>query len=105
MECAGCHGLSNFDPARMPGGPNWQLAPSMAGFRGKSLAAICRQLSDPKTNGGKDLAALLDHMENDKLVIWAWQPGVGRQPAPGSHDLFLGLFRAWAAAGAHCPRN
>jgi isoquinoline 1-oxidoreductase beta subunit len=38
------------------------------------------------------------------LVQWAWTPGLGRAPAPGTNAEFGALLEAWAATGAHCPR-
>ena len=42
-------------------------------------------------------------MSEDSLVGWAWAPGVGRTPAPGTQAEFGTLMRAWADSGAHCP--
>ena len=49
------------------------------------------------------MAALVQHMAEDALVGWAWAPGAGRTPAPGSQAEFGALVRAWAAAGGYCP--
>ena len=54
-------------------------------------------------NGGRDLPALLRHMSEDSLVGWAWSPGAGRTPAPGTQAEFGAVLRAWADSGAHCP--
>jgi len=45
-------------------------------------------------------SALLRHLSDDSLVGWAWSPGAGRMPAPGSQAEFGALMRAWAGAGA-----
>jgi mono/diheme cytochrome c family protein len=103
MLCATCHGPANFDPARVPGHPEWHLAPASMSWEGRSLGQICEQIKDPGRNGGKDMAALLHHMAEDSLVGWAWSPGPGRTPAPGTQAGFGELLRAWADAGAHCP--
>lgn len=42
---------------------------------GKSPRAICEQMKDNKRNGGKDLAAIVEHNAHDKLVAWGWTPG------------------------------
>ena len=70
----------------------------------KSLGAICRQLKDPRRNGGKSLAELQRHNAEDSLVGWGWNPGPGRQPAPGSQKIFGELTQAWIDAGATCPK-
>jgi hypothetical protein len=103
LSCNTCHGPANYDPARVPGHPNWHLAPASMAWQGKSLGEICQQLKDPTRNGGKDMAALLEHSAHDSLVGWGWQPGPNRSPAPGSQAIFGQLMRAWADAGAHCP--
>jgi len=41
---------------------------------------------DKDRNGGKDMAALIHHMAEDELVGWAWDPGTGRTPAPGTQS-------------------
>jgi hypothetical protein len=103
LACGTCHGAANYDPARMPGHREWHLAPASMAWEGRSLGAICEQIKDPARNGGKDMAALLHHMAEDSLVGWAWSPGPGRAPAPGTQRAFGELLRAWAEAGAHCP--
>lgn len=103
MACATCHHATNFDPAGVPGHPEWHVAPVSMAWQGRSLGQICTQIKDPKRNGGKDMAALIHHMAEDSLVGWAWSPGKGRAPAPGTQSQFGNLMKAWAASGAHCP--
>jgi hypothetical protein len=102
MACATCHGGANFDPSRVPGDPHWALAPASMTWEGKTLGEICVQLKDPRRNGGRDIAAILKHMVSDSLVLWAWQPGPGRAPAPGTNAEFGKLLTGWAETGAHC---
>jgi hypothetical protein len=103
LECKTCHGKQNFDPARVPGDPHWHLAPASMAWEGKSLGAICEQIKDRSRNGDKDMAALLKHVSEDSLVGWGWNPGPGRQPAPGTQAQFAALFKAWGDTGAACP--
>jgi hypothetical protein len=103
MACSTCHGGANFDPAGVPGNPHWALAPSSMAWEGKTTGEICAQLKDTRRNGGRDIAAILKHVTTDSLVLWAWQPGPGRTPAPGSNAEFGKLLTAWAETGAHCP--
>ena len=79
------------------------LAPVSMAWQGRSLGEICRQLKDPSRNGGLDMPALLRHMSEDTLVGWAWAPGGGRAPAPGTQASFGGVMRAWSETGAYCP--
>lgn len=104
MRCTTCHGAANFDPGRVPGNPTWHLAPIEAGWIGKSLPQICAQVKDPARNGGMQLPAVVKHMAEDPLVGWAWAPGAGRTPAPGTQKQFGELIRAWADTGAVCPQ-
>ena len=103
LPCSACHHAANFDAAEVPGSTAWRLAPASMGWQGRSLGAICTQIKDPARNGGKDMAALLDHISGDSLVGWAWRPGGRRTPAPGTQAEFGALMRGWAANGAVCP--
>ncbi len=103
MMCGTCHHQANYDPAGVPGHPQWHLAPIEMAWEGKSLGEICEQIKDPERNGGKDMAALIHHMAEDSLVGWGWNPGKGRTPAPGTQKEFGELIKAWAETGAHCP--
>ncbi len=104
LRCTACHHEENFDPARVPGNPKWALAPIEMAWQGKTLGQICAQLKDRRRNGGKDMAAMEEHMAKDELVGWGWKPGAGRTPAPGTQEQFGALFSAWAKSGAVCPR-
>jgi len=44
-----------------------------------------------------------EHFAKDDLVAWAWNPGLGREPAPGSQELAGKLVQAWIDSGAQCP--
>jgi hypothetical protein len=103
MACQTCHHAANFDPAGVPGHPEWHLAPASMAWQGKSLGQICAQIKDRSRNGNRDLAALVHHMAEDSLVGWAWAPGAGRTPAPGTQTEFGNLIKAWVDSGAHCP--
>jgi hypothetical protein len=103
LACATCHGGANFDPAGVPGDPHWHLAPAAMAWEDKSVGYICNQLKDRRRNGNRDVAAILKHVASDSLVKWAWSPGAGRTPAPGSNAGFVALLQAWADTGAFCP--
>ena len=49
------------------------------------------------------LAQIQDHMAHDALVGWAWQPGAGRAPAPGTQAELGALVQARIDTGAECP--
>jgi cytochrome c553 len=103
MRCTTCHGPANFDPGGVPGNPKWHLAPLEMAWVGKSLAEICVQIKDTERNGGMSMEQLVHHMAEDELVGWAWHPGAGRPPAPGTQKEFGALIKAWADSGAVCP--
>jgi hypothetical protein len=105
LVCSTCHHETNFDPAGVPGHPLWHLAPVEMAWQGKTLGQICVQIKDKERNGGKDMAALIKHMSEDSLVGWGWHPGAGRTPAPGTQKQFGELIKAWAEAGAACPKG
>jgi hypothetical protein len=109
LPCVTCHTDRNFtlheraSYQSIPGHPRWMMAPIEMAWQGKSIGAICQQLKDPERNGGRDLALLHEHLAHDDLVAWGWQPGVGREPAPGSQALLGELIQAWIDSGAQCP--
>lgn len=106
MRCTTCHGAQNYafvEGGSIPGVDNWHLAPESMAWQGKSLHEICKQIKDPARNGGKSLAQIIEHHEKDPAVLWAWNPGADRAPAPGTHEEFVKWTRKWVETGAHCP--
>jgi hypothetical protein len=103
MECSSCHQDRNLELARVPGAPNWHVAPLSMAWAGRDAPAVCEQIKDPARNGGKSLAQIVDHSQHDLLVAWGWAPGGEREPAPGSQAQFGALVAAWAESGAECP--
>jgi hypothetical protein len=107
--CAACHTDRNVTIhvtasfQSIPGHPRWALAPLSMAWEGKSLGDICRQIKDKDRNGGRDLALLQEHIAKDDLVAWGWNPGMGREPAPGTQDAAGKLVQAWIDNGAECP--
>jgi len=104
MICTNCHGPANYDPAGVPGHILWHVAPIEMAWADKALGEICEQIKDPKRNGGKTMEELVHHMAEDSLVGWGWNPGAGREPAPGTQEEFGALVAAWAESGAACPQ-
>lgn len=103
LRCPVCHKAENFDAARMPGHDPWFMAPSEMVWEGKTLSEICVQMRDPERNGGRSLTDLVHHIGDDTLVGWAWNPGTGRTPAPGTQKQAKALVQAWVDTGAACP--
>lgn len=103
MRCPICHGPANFDPGRMPGHPEWHLAPASMAWEGKTVGEICEQIKDPARNGNRKVEEMIHHIGEDTLVGWAWAPGYGREPAPGTQKQAKALVEAWVETGAACP--
>lgn len=103
LRCSTCHGPANFDAAGVPGHPAWHLAPQEMAWEGKTVSEICHQISDPNRNGGRSLQDLIEHIGDDTLVGWAWAPGKGRTPAPGTQKEAKALVEAWVESGGACP--
>jgi hypothetical protein len=107
--CTTCHGPANPPSnygAHVPPGvvEGWRM-PSPEQklvFVGVRPRALCQQIKDPATNGGKDMAALRAHLDSP-LVMWGWSPGFGRAPVPTPRAQFLEAWDTWARAGAPCP--
>lgn len=109
LPCTACHAAKNppgsYGPHMPPGAPDWHLPPPEVKmvFIGLSAADLCRVIKNPEKNGGRDMADLLKHVGEDKLVLWGWSPGIGRAPVDVPHGDFVAAFRRWADAGAPCP--
>lgn len=103
MRCSTCHRDENNAYSGVPGAPSWHLAPASMGWDGLDDAALCTTLKDKSKNGDRDVAALVAHMTDDKLVLWGWDPGGDRKPVPTPHAEFVTQLKAWESAGAPCP--
>lgn len=114
LNCATCHQEANADSTGVPGAHNWILAPLSMGWQDLndkilSSADICASLTD-RSKTGLDGAGILRHHEEDRDVLWAFQPGRRRDGSsrslpPLTHDEFVAVTRTWVEAGTPCPRN
>jgi len=105
-KCSTCHQDHNLVGAHLPpGAPNWALPPPATPmiWQGLTDAQICRSIKDPKQNKNRNLDQLVEHLTEDKLVMWGWNPGEGRTPIPMPHEEFAAKVKQWQAAGATCP--
>lgn len=104
LPCATCHSTQNADILhRPPGAPHWVLPPVEMQWAGRSSKEICEQIKNPATNGNRSLAEVADHVGHDALVLWGWNPGPGREPAPYTAEQLVGFILQWDALGAPCP--
>jgi hypothetical protein len=71
-------------------------------FEGVSKREMARMLLDPE-RAHMDRDALIEHVSADALVLWGWDPGPGREPAPVAHAEFVEAFTTWIDAGAPIP--
>jgi hypothetical protein len=108
LPCSTCHGVANppasYGAHMPPGAPKWRLPgpEHKMVFIGLSSGELCRHLKNKEENHNMSFEALLRHVATDKLVLWGWSPGVGREPVSVPHEEFVAKFKTWIAAGAHC---
>ncbi|SLN76158.1 hypothetical protein [Roseisalinus antarcticus] len=113
LSCNACHQTStrpNTVPHAAPQtGMDWRLAPVEFQWTDRTSAEICAQMRDPDRNGGRDEAGLIEHILHDAELIgfitWSFDPGEGREPAPGSLQQHLEDMAIWTAAGMPCPEG
>ncbi|MDW4500251.1 hypothetical protein R5H30_19850 [Sulfitobacter sp. D35] len=113
LSCNACHQTStrpNSVPRAPPHtGMDWRLAPVEFQWTDRSSAEICAQMRDPARNGGRDAAGLVEHILHDAELIgfitWSFDPGAGRDPAPGSLRAHLEDMAVWTTAGMPCPEQ
>jgi hypothetical protein len=109
LPCATCHAEKNppasYGPHAPPGAPHWALPPpdQKMAWIGVPAAELCAMIKDKKSNGDRDLNAMLKHVSEDKLVLWGWNPGGERVPVSVPHDQFVAAFKTWMDGGAPCP--
>jgi len=107
-KCNTCHQDHNLAGEHLPpGAPGWRLPPAGMPmiWQGLTDTQICESIKDPKQNRNRNLNQLVEHLTEDKLVMWGWNPGEGRTPVPMAHDEFVAKVKQWQAAGAPCPAN
>lgn len=106
MRCDTCHQTANLAGEHMPpGNPKWGLPPAehKMVFVGRKAGELCRQLKDPKQNGGRTLEQIFEHVSQDDLVGWGWNPGDGRTLPPLTRAETSAQLRTWIDGGAACP--
>jgi hypothetical protein len=104
MTCAQCHRDANQEGGP-PGVPGWHMPPENMPmvFQGRSPGDLCRQLKDPKQNGGRTGIEIVKHIDKDPLVLWGWSPGNGRTIPKMTHEEFAVRMHEWVEKGADCP--
>lgn len=107
-NCNTCHQSENNVNSGVPGAPHWALAPASMAWEGLTRTELAERLLDKTTNGNRSHAALVKHMTEDELVLWAWEPGVDadgdlRTLPPVSKEDFKNAVENWFANGAVIP--
>ncbi len=104
LNCTLCHRDAN-QPEGPPGVPNWHMPPENMPmvFQGRTPGELCRQLKDPKQNGGRTGKQIIDHIDKDPLVLWGWNPGKGRTVPKMNHKEFSTKMHLWVEKGCACP--
>lgn len=111
--CSTCH-ITSTDLETAPHAPprhglDWALAPVEFEWFGKNSEEICAQLRDPEQNGGRDWRELAEHIAHDAEasgpVLWGFQPGGTREPAPYSVQAHIDDLITWGAAGQPCEND
>ena len=106
-KCSTCHQDHNLPGEHLPpGAPHWGLPPANMPmiWQGLTDGQLCESIKDRKQNRNRNLDQLVEHLTEDKLVMWGWNPGEGRMPVPMPHDEFSAKVKQWQAAGAPCPK-
>jgi len=112
IACSTCHTQHNSPLPHGPPGahgndglPRWQLPPVEMQWFGKTSAEVCAQVKDPARNGNRTIPRVEEHIEEDMLVHWGWDPGPGRERAPYSAAELVDFLKEWDAARAPCPTS
>ena len=77
-----CHQSCQLRAARMPGHPQWHLAPREMAWEGKTVGEICAQIKDPARNGGRKLEELDPPYRRRHAGRLGLGAGLGRSPRP-----------------------
>ena len=109
-NCNTCHQKENNVFSGVPGAPEWSLAPDSMRWEGLSRTEIAKSILDPKRNGNRDHDAIMHHLTEHELVLWAWEPGVDaagkpREKPPVPKDEYIAAVKQWFNDGAVIPEE
>lgn len=105
LRCAACHQETNGElPHSPPGAKDWKLPPpaTRMAWVGLDDQKLCGAILNVKVNGGMSRDKIVEHMKTDPRVLWAWEPGPGREAPPMDRHEFVELIRVWIEKGAFC---
>lgn len=103
MPCFSCHGSRNMADGRQPGAPGWRMPPKSMGWDHLGGASeLCHHVLDRNNNGDRSPQELEQHMTEDPLVNYAFDPGAHTKP-PLTQAEFREAMHKWVEGGAACP--
>lgn len=103
-NCASCH-TNSLLPTQGTINPGWHAAPTSMDFRNRTDAQLCSMAQNPGSVAG----SVLNHLTQDKLILWA--VGDGRRPQnstpyptapPNNITTWQNLIQTWVNAGTPC---
>lgn len=105
LRCTTCHQETNGELQHSPpGSRDWKLPPPehRMAWVGLDDQQLCSAILSIKGNGGITRDKIVNHLNSDPRVLWAWDPGPGRQAPPMDRHQFVELIRVWIEKGASC---
>ena len=73
-------------------------------FYGLTPRELCVSIKDPRLTRGRNLAAMMAHIRDNRQVAWGWAPGGLRKAPPATRAQTVAAFKTWMNAGAPCPQ-
>jgi len=110
LQCGSCHQEANNDFSGVPGAPHWGLAPKSMGWQGLDKYEIAKAILDRAKNGNRSLSDIEQHLTEDALVLWVFEPGVNnegveREKPPLTKEEWIQAVKNWVTAGAPIPET
>lgn len=106
LHCSTCHQETNGELPHSPPGisKGWQLPSpqNRLAWAGLDDQKLCRGILDSLTKSGLTREKLADYVGSDPRVVWAWDPGPGREKPSMERLEFAALIRTWIEKGASC---
>lgn len=105
LRCSTCHQETNGElPHSPPGTKGWQLPgpKNRLAWAGLDDQKLCRGILNVLKNGGQPRDKIADYVNSDPRVLWAWDPGPGREKPSMDRLEFVELIRTWVEKGASC---
>ncbi len=109
-KCTTCHQSENNVYSGVPGAANWSLAPKTMAWQGLTNKEIAKAMLDRTKNGNRSHKDLIHHLTEDKLVLWAFNPGVNqdgvqRTKPTVSEEEYKAAVKEWFEKGAIIPED